>query len=116
MKPGNWSRRTRWREGKTERGCLALDPGPRNTSEASYLEPRITVTTQDSNPGIQRLVGMANPASEEPDALMRARPDLWEPRVATPGATRPDAANPPAIKTPEGHTDARKESRYLGFD
>ena len=55
MKPGNWSRRTRWREGKTERGCLMLDPGPGNTSEASYLEPRITVTTQDSSPGIQRL-------------------------------------------------------------
>ena len=34
---------------------------------------------------------MANPALEEPDALMCARPDLWEPRVATPGATRPDA-------------------------
>ncbi len=47
MKPGNWSRRTRWREGKTERGCLVLGPGPRNTSEASYSETRITVTTQD---------------------------------------------------------------------
>ena len=55
MKPGNWSRGTRWREGKTERGCLMLDPGPGNTSEASYLEPRITVTTQDSSPGSQRL-------------------------------------------------------------
>ena len=55
MKPGNWSRGTRWREGKTERGCLMLDPGPGNTSEASYLEPRITVTIQDSSPGSQRL-------------------------------------------------------------
>ena len=55
MKPGNWSRGTRWREGKTERGCLMLDPGPGNTSEASYLEPRITATTQDSSPGSQRL-------------------------------------------------------------
>ena len=55
MKPGNWSRRTRWREGKTERGCLMLDPGPGNTSEASYSETRITVTTQDSSPGLQRL-------------------------------------------------------------
>ena len=54
MKPGNWSRRTRWREGKTERGCLVLDPGSGTTSEASYLEPRIPVTTQDSSPGIQR--------------------------------------------------------------
>jgi|GEM_PF-5510066 len=53
LKPGNWSRRTRWREGKTERGCLMLDPGPGNTSEASYLDPRITVTTQDSSPGLQ---------------------------------------------------------------
>jgi len=26
-----------------------------------------------------------------------------------------DAANPPAIKTSEGHTDARKESPFLGF-
>jgi hypothetical protein len=55
MKPGNRSRGTRWREGKTERGCLMLGPGPGNTSEASYLEPRITVTTQDSSPGIQPL-------------------------------------------------------------
>ena len=54
-KPGNWSRRTRWREGKTERGCLMLGPGPGTTSEASYSEPRITVTTQDSSPGLQRL-------------------------------------------------------------
>jgi len=53
MKPGNWSRGTRWREGKTERGCLMLDPGPGNTSEASYLDSRITVTTQDSSPGLQ---------------------------------------------------------------
>ena len=45
MKPGNWSRRTRWREGKTERGCLMLDPRPGNTSEASYSESRINVTT-----------------------------------------------------------------------
>ena len=30
-----------------------LDPGPGNTSEASYLELRITVTTQDSSPGLQ---------------------------------------------------------------
>jgi len=54
MKPGNWSRRTRWREGKTERGCLMLGSGPGTTSEASYSEPRITVTTQDSSPGLQR--------------------------------------------------------------
>ncbi len=65
-----------------------LEPGPGTTSEALYLEPRITVTTQDSSPGIQRS-WMANPSSEEPYALMCARTDLWEPRVATPGATRP---------------------------
>jgi hypothetical protein len=34
---------------------------------------------------------MANLSVEEPDALMCARPGLWEPRVATPGATRPAA-------------------------
>ncbi len=54
MKPGNWSRWTRWREGKTERGCLMLDPGSGNTSEASNLELRINDTAQDSIPGIQR--------------------------------------------------------------
>ena len=53
-KPGNWSRGTRPREGKTERRCLMLGPGPGTTSEASYSEPRITVTTQDSSPGLQR--------------------------------------------------------------
>ena len=54
-----------------------LDPGPGTTSEASYLEPRITVTTQDSSPGIQ-LSWMANPSSEEPYALVWACTDLWE--------------------------------------
>ena len=32
---------------------------------------------------------MANPTSDEPDALMCARPDLWEPWAETPKATRP---------------------------
>ena len=80
MKPGNWSRRTRWREGKTERGCLMLDPGSGNTSEASYSELRITDTAQDSIPGMQRCC-MANPSLEEPYALMWARTGLWEPWV-----------------------------------
>ncbi len=54
-KPGNWSRGTRWREGKTARGCLMMEPGPGNTSEASYLETRITVTTQSSAmPAVRR--------------------------------------------------------------
>ena len=53
MKPGNWSHRTRWREGKTERGCLMLDPGLGTTSEASNSESRITITTQDSSLGVQ---------------------------------------------------------------
>jgi len=52
---------------------------------------------------------------EEPDALMRARPDLWEPWRATARATRPDAANPHVITTPDRYTDARRESRYLSF-
>ncbi len=56
MKPGNWSRRTRWREGKTERGCLMLEPGLGTTSEASNLELRVTITAQDSSPGMQPLV------------------------------------------------------------
>jgi hypothetical protein len=68
-----------------------LDPGPGNTSEASYSESRITVTTQDSSPGVQHCC-MANPMSEEPYALMWARTGLWEPWVVTPTATRPDAA------------------------
>jgi hypothetical protein len=33
---------------------------------------------------------MANLLVEEPDALMYARPDLWEHWVVTPRATRPD--------------------------
>ena len=89
MKPGNWSRRTRWREGKTERGCLMLDPGPGNTSEASNLELRINGTAQDSIPGMQRCC-MANPALEEPYALMWACTGLWEPWVVTPRATWPN--------------------------
>ena len=34
---------------------------------------------------------MANLSVEEPDALMRARPGLWEPWRATARATQPDA-------------------------
>lgn len=33
---------------------------------------------------------MANLSVEEPDALMRARPGLWEPWRVTARATRPD--------------------------
>ena len=33
-----------------------LDPGPGTTSEALNLEPRITLTTQDSNPGLECLL------------------------------------------------------------
>ena len=91
MKPGNWSRRTRWREGKTERGCLMLDPGSGNTSEASNLELRINDTAQDSIPGMQRCC-MANPSLEEPYALMCARTGLWEPWVSNhPGPPGPNA-------------------------
>ena len=89
MKPGNWSRGTRWREGKTARGCLMMGPGPGNTSEASNLELRINGTAQDSIPGMQRCC-MANPALEEPYALMWARTGLWEPWVVTPRATWPE--------------------------
>ena len=35
--------------------------------------------------------GMANLSAEEPDALMRARPGLWEPWRATARATQPEA-------------------------
>ena len=35
--------------------------------------------------------GLANLSAEEPDALMRARPGLWEPWRVTARATRPDA-------------------------
>jgi len=100
MKPGNWSRRTRWREGKTERGCLMLDPGSGNTSEASNLELRINDTAQDSIPGMQRCC-MANPSLEEPYALMCARTDLWEPWVSNhpgppgPGAFHATKSGPP---------------------
>ena len=36
---------------------------------------------------------MAKLLAEEPDALMHARPDLWEPWRATAKATRPAAAS-----------------------
>jgi hypothetical protein len=38
---------------------------------------------------------MANLSVEEPDALMRARPGLWEPWRVTARATQPDARNAP---------------------
>ena len=36
---------------------------------------------------------MAKLLAEEPDALMHARPDLWEPWRATAKATRPAVGN-----------------------
>jgi hypothetical protein len=43
-------------EGRQNRkGCLMLDPGSGNTSEALNLELRINDTAQDSIPGMQRL-------------------------------------------------------------
>ena len=51
---------------------------------------------------------MAKLLVEEPDALMRARPDLWEPWRATARATRPEAAKF-IVRTGIGrNTDARK--------
>lgn len=41
---------------------------------------------------------MANLSVEEPDALMCARPGLWEPWRVTARATRPDARTMPITK------------------
>ena len=85
-----------------------LDPGPGITSEASYLEPRITVTTQDSSPGIQRS-WMANPSSEEPYALVWACTDLWEAWVGNhPGPPGPVRLSRRHIVAPRGATCAAK--------
>ena len=66
-----------------------LDPGSGNTSEASNLESRINDTAQESIPGMQRCC-MANPALDEPYALMWARTGLWEPWVSNhPGPPGP---------------------------
>ena len=80
-------------EGRQNRkGCLMLDPGSGNTSEALNLEARINDTAQDSIPGMQRCC-MANPLSEEPYALMWARTGLWEPWVRNhPGPPGPPSA------------------------
>jgi hypothetical protein len=49
---------------------------------------------------------MANLLVEEPDALMRARPGLWEPWWVTARATRPSAANHLCQLNEEGATEA----------
>ena len=54
---------------------------------------------------------MVNLSVEEPDALMRARPDLWEPWRATARATRPGASNRDATLDCRTQTDARWESK-----
>ena len=38
-----------------------LGPGPETTSKASYLDTRVTITTQDSNPGLQRVAAWRIP-------------------------------------------------------
>ena len=67
-----------------------LGPRPGTTSEALYLETRITVTTEDSKPGTQQL--LCGETSIGGTVCATARTGLWEPRVATPEATWPDAS------------------------
>ena len=47
---------------------------------------------------------MANPSLEEPDALVCARPGLWEPWVVTLRATRPEIARRTRKQTVRGHS------------
>ena len=58
---------------------------------------------------------MANPASEEPDALMRARPDLWEPWAGNrPGPPGPPRRNAPCLLGPVTFARRAFPARLLG--
>ncbi len=50
---------------------------------------------------------MAKLLAEEPDALMHARPDLWEPWRATAKATRPAARSGSPLSGGSAHRDDR---------
>lgn len=73
LKQGNSPRRTLWREAK----CRPADPVEGNMPSTSRLDHMSTTLERiASGP-----VWMAKLSVEEPDALMRARPALWEPWV-----------------------------------
>src|SRR5262249_9170043 len=57
-------------------------------AEHIAVHPHVHGTRTDSHGDPS---GMTNLSAEEPDALMRARPGLWERWGATPSATRPEA-------------------------
>ena len=66
-----------------------------------YLEaqPHVHVTWSNSHGDHSWMVNLS---AEEPDALMRARPGLWEPWRATARATRPGSTSG-CVQCPRGH-------------
>ena len=58
---------------------------------------------------------MAKLLVEEPDALMRARPDLWEPWRVTARATRPAAAERWTVRAEVIITSARNGTLRARF-
>ena len=77
VKPGNWADR----DPAERRGCLSAVPEAGNRAGTSRLESLC-----------MQLLRIAwsecEPADRRAGCLNWARPDLWEPRGATPGATR----------------------------
>jgi hypothetical protein len=55
--------------------------------------------------------GTVNLSAEEPDALMRARPGLWEPWWVTARATRPDARKDAGRAHAAGDTELEEDTQ-----
>ena len=79
-------------------------------ASTSRLDHHVPVTRSDS---FGDHLWMANLSVEEPDALMCARPGLWEPWWVTARATQPDASNC-TLPTPPGGRQ-RRQLRALGL-
>jgi len=74
LKQGNSPWRTLWRKAKRQ----STDPIEGNMLNPSRFLSHVNVTRSDN---YRDHLWMVNLSIEEPDALMCARPGLWEPRV-----------------------------------
>ena len=73
-------------------GSEASAGRPERGKQVEHIEvPQPVHRTRSESLGVPS--GMANLSVEEPDALMHARPDLWELWGVIPRATRPEASN-----------------------
>ena len=85
-------------------GSEASAGRPDRGKQVEHIEVPVPVHVTRSDSHGDRL-RMANLSVEEPDALMHARPDLWEHWGVIPSATRPDARRRKGSRAHVRHTE-----------